>query len=107
VTLCQEAGWSVAVNRPFAGALVPIAYFGSDARVRAVMIEVSRRLYLDEQTGAAGADFERCRARLSGVLHRLIDTGATINSDSPECGLAGVDNCAADGDGSSARYGCS
>ena len=47
-------------------------------------IEVNRRLYLDEQTGAAGANVERCRAALSGVLHRLIETGATINSISPD-----------------------
>ena len=73
VTLCREAGWTVAVNRPFAGALVPMAYFGTDTRVRAVMIEVNRRLYLDEPTGAPGAQFDRCHATLSGVLHRLID----------------------------------
>ena len=47
--------------------------------MRAVMIEVNRRLYLDEQTGARDANFDRCRATLSLVLHRLIETATTLN----------------------------
>jgi N-formylglutamate amidohydrolase len=73
VGLCRDAGWTVAVNRPFQGALVPAAYFRTDARIRAVMFEVNRRLYLDEQTGTAGPDFDGCRTTLSAVLQRLID----------------------------------
>ena len=73
VTLCERAGWSVAVNRPFAGALVPMAHYRRDLRVQAVMVEVNRGLYLDESTGVRGRDFDTCRTTLSGVLHRLID----------------------------------
>jgi N-formylglutamate amidohydrolase len=78
VRLCREAGWTVAVNRPFAGALVPMAHYRKDARVRAVMIEVNRRLYLDELTSARGATFERCRIAMTAVLHRLIEAAWTI-----------------------------
>ena len=73
VALCRETGWSVAVNRPFAGALVPMPYFGNDPRVRALMIEVNRRVYLNEQNAAPGENFDRCRAVLSGVIHRLVE----------------------------------
>lgn len=83
VTLCREAGWTVALNRPFAGALVPMAYYGKDARVSGVMIEVNRRLYLDEQSGVRGSNFDRCQAALSEVLHRLIERSGTIKSISP------------------------
>ena len=83
VALCREAGWTVAVNRPFAGALVPMAYFGKDSRVRAVMIEVNRRLYLDQQTGVRGPDFDRCRATISSVLHGLIEASGTTGDISP------------------------
>ena len=40
--------FSVAVNRPFAGALTPLRYFSNDQRVKSIMVEVNRRLYLDE-----------------------------------------------------------
>jgi len=73
VRLFEEAGWSVALNRPFAGALVPMAYYRTDARVQAVMIEANRRLYLDEATGTRGAGFDACHARLSRVVDHLID----------------------------------
>ena len=79
----QGRGWTVAVNRPFAGALVPAAYFRRDVRVRSVMIEVNRRLYLNEQTGARSARFDDCRTALTGVLHDVIDAGETIGLISP------------------------
>jgi N-formylglutamate deformylase len=61
----------VEIDRPFSGALVPMAFYRSDARVSAVMIEVNRRLYLDEVSGTAAAGFEKCRARLATVLNAL------------------------------------
>jgi hypothetical protein len=36
------------------------------------MVEVNRRLYLNEQSGASGPDFDRCRTALSEVIHGLL-----------------------------------
>jgi acetylornithine deacetylase/succinyl-diaminopimelate desuccinylase-like protein len=44
----------IAFDRPFAGALVPLPYLGNDRRVHAVMIELRRDLYMDEETGGQG-----------------------------------------------------
>ena len=71
VKVAKEVGWSVKINRPFSGALVPTAFYRSDARVDAIMIEVNRRLYLDEVSGTPAADFEECRAGLATVLNAL------------------------------------
>ena len=46
----RAEGLSVAVDRPFAGTMVPGAFFGRDT-LRSVMIEVRRGLYMDEATG--------------------------------------------------------
>ena len=43
----QCRGYSVAVDRPFAGSLVPMKYYRRDSRVRSVMIELNRGLYMD------------------------------------------------------------
>jgi hypothetical protein len=43
---------------PFAGALVPMRFYGKDLRVRALMIEVRRGLYMDERSGARGPAFD-------------------------------------------------
>jgi len=53
----RAAGFSLARNRPFAGSLVPMAHYRREPRVLSVMVEVNRRLYLDEATGLALAGF--------------------------------------------------
>jgi N-formylglutamate amidohydrolase len=64
-------GLSVAINRPFSGALVPLRYFRHDDRVTSVMVEVNRRLYLDEVTGKMGAHFSYIQSVLAKVLENV------------------------------------
>ena len=66
-------GLSVEVDRPFRGALVPLQFYRSDARVLAVMIEVNRGLYMDEDTGAKSPGFAATRAVLQEAMRDLIE----------------------------------
>ena len=43
-------GYRVQTDIPFAGALTPLEYYGSNHSVQAVMIEINRALYMDEMT---------------------------------------------------------
>lgn len=68
--LLAAEGFRVALNRPFAGALVPMRWYRRDARVAALMIEVNRRLYQDAR-GRRTAGFDALHAlltRLAGAL---------------------------------------
>jgi len=65
-------GFDVAINRPFAGALVPQSRYQTDRRVSALMVEVNRGLYINESTGcwlpsadALGARIQRALACLT------------------------------------------
>jgi len=49
--LFRAEGFSVELNRPFAGALVPAKHYRTDPRVSGLMVEVNRRLYIDDATG--------------------------------------------------------
>jgi N-formylglutamate amidohydrolase len=60
------------VNRPFAGALVPNAYYGQDQRVQSVMIEVRRDLYMDERTGESSPHFSAMQ-RLLAELRTMLE----------------------------------
>jgi N-formylglutamate deformylase len=51
-------GWSCARNTPFAGMVVPLDFYG-DSRVTGAMLEVNRKLYMDEKTTQRSAGFER------------------------------------------------
>jgi N-formylglutamate deformylase len=55
----ETAGFEVARNTPFAGALVPLAHYGRDSRVQSVMIEIRRDIYLDETTLRLNPDVRR------------------------------------------------
>jgi len=64
-------GYSVGINSPYSGTLVPSAYYRKNADVRSVMIEVNRKLYLDERTGIRTSGFETLRDNLRRVLETL------------------------------------
>jgi N-formylglutamate amidohydrolase len=68
----RAEGWSVAENRPFAGALVPARFFRKDRRVLAVMIEVRRDLYMSEADGRKTAGFTVTRDSLGRMLERIL-----------------------------------
>jgi len=59
----SQTGYRVAVNTPFAGAMVPAAYYQQNANVISIMIEVNRSLYLDHGF--------RKKTALSSVKHDI------------------------------------
>ena len=69
-------GLSVSVNAPFAGALVPLSRYRRDRRVASVMVEVNRRLYMDETTGAALQSLSRMRDILREFLALAAQAGS-------------------------------
>jgi N-formylglutamate amidohydrolase len=73
----EDVGWTVAVDRPFSGALVPMRFYGKDPRVRAIMVEVRRGLYMDERSGAQLARFNDVRARISGAVRAIVAVDAS------------------------------
>ena len=44
----EKEGLTVAINEPFVGTMVPLKFYGKDKRVKSIMIEVNRKLYLTE-----------------------------------------------------------
>ncbi len=65
---CSALGLSCEVNRPYAGTMVPLKYLQRDMRVKSVMIEVRRGLYVDESSGLKLSSFESVRQKIRGIL---------------------------------------
>jgi len=59
------------MNQPFSGSIVPSNYFQKDKRVFSVMIEVNRRLYMDETTGEKSVSYGECLSRLDEVIRGI------------------------------------
>ena len=68
----EAEGFRTELDRPFAGSLVPLAFYRRDPRVTSVMLEVRRGLYCDEATGAPNADFEKVAASLERAVRGAI-----------------------------------
>lgn len=66
-------GLDVAVDRPYTGAIVPARWYRRDDSVSAVMVEISRHLYMDEATGEKSGGFARTMAMVQSVLTALIE----------------------------------
>jgi N-formylglutamate amidohydrolase len=67
-------GYEIRYNDPYDGSLVPLEYYKRDERVRSVMIEINKRLYLEEDNRSKSAGFAAVRERierLGRVLEEL------------------------------------
>mgnify|MGYP000689888511 CR=1 FL=1 len=66
--ICRQEGLTTARNEPFSGSYLPVDYFQKDARVKSIMIEVNRSLYMDETSGTKSAYYDQLKA----VMKRLL-----------------------------------
>lgn len=69
----EKAGYSVKINSPFAGTIVPLTYYKKDSRVVSVMIEVNRRLYMDEKTHMKLKTFSATSKLISGCIIQSVN----------------------------------
>jgi len=64
----SKHGYTVKVNEPYAGTIVPLKYYRKNARVLSLMIEINRRLYISN-------DMEEVKGKLSilnGFIEKLV-----------------------------------
>jgi N-formylglutamate amidohydrolase len=66
-----ERGYSLGVDWPYAGSIVPIAHYRKDQRVQSIMLEVNRRLYMDERSGDMLPQFDSIREVVQEFLRAI------------------------------------
>lgn len=71
---CESLGWGVQIDHPFKDTIVPMRYYKTDQRVKSIMIEVRRDLYMNEGTGEKNNAFEETKGKLQHILMRLSST---------------------------------
>ncbi len=67
----RRLGFNVARNKPYAGGFITENYGNPAANRHAIQIEVSRALYMDEQTVTRSERFAEVRAALTQVAAAL------------------------------------
>jgi len=56
--------YEIGINQPYRGSLVPTNYWGKDSRVKSVMIEINKKLYLEEDNKTKNKNFSLIRDKL-------------------------------------------
>ncbi len=72
-TWCSSQGWTLGIDAPYAGTIVPIKHYQRDARVRSIMIEINRKRYMTVSGVAAvrTVEFHATRAFVAGFVMAL------------------------------------
>ncbi len=68
----EEYGYSVLINKPYAGSIVPLDYYNAkDKRVKSLMIEINKKIYLDSDIIVNEEKFLKLKECLEIYLRKL------------------------------------
>ena len=82
----EARGYTVEVNRPYEGTIVPPRCLGKDPFVQSIMIEVGRWPYMDEATGERLSTFETCQESVQAAMGAIVEAwrGNTARQEEKE-----------------------
>lgn len=66
-----EKGYSVGIDAPYSGTIVPLKYYKKSRNVNSIMLEVNRKLYLDEPTNEKSLEFEKTKTVVHGFIEMM------------------------------------
>ena len=59
------------IDTPYSGSIVPMEYYQKDKRVSSIMLEVNRRLYLNEPTNEKSEGYNKTKEIVQGYMNLL------------------------------------
>jgi len=84
--LFVNAGYSVKIDEPYKGTIVPLEFYNKEARVSSIMIEINRKLYLDGEPGSLvkSDSFTAVQNTIQSVIESVI---SWTNDKATACAL--------------------
>jgi len=68
----EEINLTTEINKPFPGCYVPIKFLHQENRVKSIMIEINRELYMNEDTGEKNDSFTEIRRSIRRLINQII-----------------------------------
>jgi N-formylglutamate amidohydrolase len=70
-TFFQEKGYSLGIDRPYDGTIVPMNYYKKDKNVQSIMLEINRRLYLQEPSKEKSVHYQKTKQVVQEFLNLI------------------------------------
>jgi N-formylglutamate amidohydrolase len=67
----ENLGFSLGVDRPYSGSIVPMKYYQKEKRVSSIMLEINRKLYMNEPTNEKSTDYNNTKEVVQDYLNLL------------------------------------
>ena len=71
----ESQGFSVSINKPFAGGFITKNYGNPKKSIHAIQIEINRGLYMDEEQIKPNSNFKAFKSTLAGIILKLSSIG--------------------------------
>ena len=69
ISFFKEHGYSLGVDKPYSGSIVPMPYYQKEKRVQSIMLEINRRLYLNEHSNVKSIQYEATKQVVQEFLN--------------------------------------
>jgi N-formylglutamate deformylase len=71
ISYFEELGYSVGVDWPYSGSIVPLDYYQKNQNVQSIMLEINRKLYMDEQSGLKSNNYLLTEKVVKAYIEKL------------------------------------
>lgn len=71
IAFFEEKGYSLGVDRPYEGSIVPMDYYQKDKNVHSIMLEINRAIYLDEPSNEKSNQYQKTKQIVQEFLQLL------------------------------------
>ena len=71
VAYFKDKGYSLGVDWPYSGTIVPMTFYKKDKRVQSIMLEVNRKLYLNEPGKEKSENYAATKEIVQGFLREM------------------------------------
>lgn len=62
---------TVGIDWPYSGTIIPLEFYRTDKRVKSIMIEINRKLYLQEETNIKLPEYNHLKGIISDYLKKI------------------------------------
>jgi N-formylglutamate deformylase len=67
----NERGFSLGVDRPYSGSIVPMEYYQKNQKVQSIMLEINRKLYLNEPSNEKSIRYQEIKQVVQEFLKMI------------------------------------